>query len=441
MSSLPDIPAATDAPLPVESAPATGVPGIVDHLFRRQAGQVVATLTRILGLQHLELVEDSMQEALIKALRLWPLRGVPANPAGWITQVAKRAALDALRRDRSLREKSELLAQELAAALVAEPPSTDILDHQLRDDQLRMLFTCCSPLLPREAQVALTLKTLGGLSVREIASAFLTEETTIAQRIVRAKRLLRERAVDFFDLDTDTVAMRLDAVLAVLYLMFNEGYSAHQGEDLVRHDLVEEALRLAALVAHHPSGAPQAHALLALMLFQAARLPSRADGLGNLILLEDQDRRLWDRQILRAALSELNASARGVTVSAYHLEAEIASYHALARSYAETNWVAILRAYDDLLLLAPTPVVALNRAVALAHLDGPEAGLAEIARIQTQPGMASYHLLHASAGDLYRRLGRREKAAASYQRALRHATSGPDQRFLRQRLAALEAPD
>lgn len=413
------------------------VPGVLDHLFRRQAGQVVATLTRILGPRYLELAEDATQEALIRALRRWPLDGVPDNPAGWIAQVARRAALDALRRERMLREKRELLACEVASALVGEPVSPDALDHQLRDDQLRMLFTCCSPLLTREAQVALTLKTLGGLSVREIASAFLAEEATIAQRIVRAKRLLRERAVDFFDLDADDVMSRMDAVLAVLYLMFNEGYSAHQGETLVRRDLVDEAIRLAALVAHHPLSQPRAHALLALLLFQAARLPARADNLGDLILLGDQDRRLWDRRLIAVALAELSASAEGAAFSAYHLEAEIASYHALASSYAETDWAAILRAYDDLLRLASTPVVALNRAVALAQVAGPEAGLAEIARIQAQPGMASYHLLHATAGELYRRLGRREEAAANYLRALALATAGPDQRFLRQRLSFL----
>jgi RNA polymerase sigma-70 factor, ECF subfamily len=354
------------------------VPGVVDHLFRRQAGQVVATLTRLLGPQHLELAEDATQEALIRALRRWPLDGVPINPPGWIMQVAKRAALDALRRERALREKCDLLARELSS-LVEDTPSPDALDHQLRDDQLRMLFTCCSPLLAREAQVALTLKTLGGLSVGEIASAFLSEEATIAQRIVRAKRLLQAHREHFFDVGADDVTARMDAVLAVLYLLFNEGYNAHQGDALIRRDLVDEALRLGTLVAQHPLAEPRAHALLALMLFHAARLPARAHTLGELILLEDQDRRLWDRRLIVVALAELDLSAQGEAFSPYHLEAEIASYHALAPSYLATDWGAILLAYDDLLRLAPSPVVALNRAVALAQLAGPEAGLDEIA--------------------------------------------------------------
>jgi RNA polymerase sigma-70 factor (ECF subfamily) len=275
------------------------------------------------------------------------------------------------------------------------------------------------------------------LSVGEIASAFLSEEATIAQRIVRAKRLLQAHREHFFDVGADDVTARMDAVLSVLYLLFNEGYNAHQGDALIRRDLVDEALRLATLVAHHPLAEPRAHALLALMLFHAARLPARADSLGELILLEDQDRRLWDRRLIVVALAELDLSAQGEAFSPYHLEAEIASYHALAPSYLETDWDAILRAYDDLLRLAPSPIVALNRAVALAQLAGPEAGLDEIARIRAQPGMASYHLMHATAGEMYRRLGRTAEAAASYRKALACATAGPDQRFLRQRLLAL----
>ncbi|PZS03290.1 MAG: sigma factor, ECF subfamily protein, partial [Candidatus Chloroheliales bacterium] len=395
------------------------------------------TLTRIFGFQHLELAEDVVQDSIIKAMRYWSYHGIPANPAGWIMQVAKNQALDILRRERTLRGKQEELARlpdyrTDAAADVA------LLDNELYDDQLRMMFTCCHPALSREARVALTLKTLGGFGVSEIARAFLHPETTIAQRLVRAKRTLREMNVPFAVPEADELSARLDSVLDVLYLMFNEGYSAHQGEDLVRHDLCAEAIRLTALLARHPVGdLPKLHALLALMLLQAARLDARTDTMGNLLLLEEQERSRWDQQMIHAGLRELVQSAKGEELSQYHLEAGIAATHAVAPNYAATDWQRVRSQYDLLLQMTGSPVVALNRAVALAMVEGPQAGLTALEQVRQMAGMEGYYLLHASFAEFWRQVGEIEKARASYQRALALTASEPARRFLQRRLDAL----
>lgn len=418
-----------------DQAPAT-VPFVVDHLFRHQAGQVVATLTRIFGTRYLDLAEDVVQETLVQALRQWPTRGIPDAPGGWLLVVARRHAIDALRRERALRARQDELIPALESALVETHLDIDAQDHQLWDDQLRMLFTCCSPQLSRDAQVALTLKALGGFSVGEIARAFLAQEATIAQRLVRAKRTLRSHKVDFFALTPDDVAARLESVLDVVYVLFNEGYSAHVGANLVRHELVAEAVRLTTLLARHPvEAAPRVHALLALMLLQSARLPARTDDAGDLILLEDQDRARWDGRMIAVGLQELALSAQGDTLSRYHLEAEIAACHAVAPDYAATDWRRILACYDALVALTGSPVVALNRTVALARLHGPARGVAALEEARADPAIASYYLLHATLGDLWRQLGEWSQAAHCYEQALRLATTAPEQRFLTRRIA------
>ncbi len=301
-----------------------------------------------------------------------------------------------------------------------------------------MMFTCCHPALSREARVALTLKTLGGFGVSEIARAFLHPETTIAQRLVRAKRTPREMNVPFAVPEADELSARLDSVLDVLYLMFNEGYSAHQGEDLVRHDLCAEAIRLTALLARHPVGdLPKLHALLALMLLQAARLDARTDTMGNLLLLEEQERSRWDQQMIHAGLRELVQSAKGEELSQYHLEAGIAATHAVAPNYAATDWQRVRSQYDLLLQMTGSPVVALNRAVALAMVEGPQAGLTALEQVRQMAGMEGYYLLHASFAEFWRQVGEIEKARASYQRALALTASEPARRFLQRRLDAL----
>jgi RNA polymerase sigma factor (sigma-70 family) len=423
-----------------ESERSGGVPGLVDHLFRHQAGQVVATLTRIFGPQHLDLAEDVVQETLLKALRQWPYRGIPDNPGAWILRVARNHALDILRRERALRGKHEQIA-----ALTALDHSTtpaEILDCELRDDMLRMMFTCCHPAISREARVALTLKTLGGFGVPELARAFLTQEATIAQRLVRAKRTLRVRRIPFEVPDAAELPARLSSVLEVLYLLFNEGYSAHAGENLVRHELCAEAIRLTSLLADQPAGdQPVVHALLALMLLQAARLPGRIDAAGDLLLLEEQDRALWDRALIRRGLRELERSAQGDELTEYHLQAGIAACHAVAPSYAATDWPRILADYDELAALCSSPVVMLNRAVALAIVAGPRAGLDTLHQIAELPGMAGYHLFYATRAELLRRTGDHTSALESYQRALAHVSTEPERRFLMGRIAECEKPE
>lgn len=419
---------------------AANVPALVDDLFRRQAGQIVATLTRILGPEYVSLAEEAVQEALLKALAGWPYRGVPSNPAGWLMTVARNHALDRLRRDRRISGAPALLEQQAVEDDLAAVEQ--LLDHELRDDQLRLMFVCCHPALTREAQIALTLKTLGGLGVPEIAAAFLCREATIAQRIVRAKRLIREQRIPFVVPAVAELPARLDAVLEVLYLLFNEGYSAHQGQALVRHDLCAEALRLTTLLAEHPAGdVPRVHALLALMLLHSARLPARTDTAGDLLLLDAQNRALWDMHLIRAGLEALRRASQGNAISTYHLQAGIAACHAISPEYAATDWPAILRQYDDLLQLSATPVVALNRAVALAMVHGPRAGLAEVERVRTFPGMADYAPLHTTTGVLLEREGEPLAAAGHFERALACRTSEPERRFLQRSIARLRADE
>ena len=410
------------------------VPQLVDHLFRHQSGQVVATLTRILGPQHLQLAEDAVQEALIRALRQWAYRGVPDNPAGWIMRVARNQAIDVLRRESNLRSKQADIAL-LQEALPDDPQqATGMLDDELLDDQLRLMFTCCHPAISPDAQVAVTLKTLAGFGVREIAKAFLTSEPTIAQRIVRAKRVIREQQIPYEVPEGVELILRLRSVLNVLYLLFNEGYTAHQGEDLVRHDLCAEAIRLTSILASRPVGdLPKVHALLALMLLQASRLPARMDGAGDLLLLEQQDRSLWDQRLIAAGLRSLGRSAAGNEVSEYHIQAAIACEHAVALDYASTNWPRILQHYTDLVALSGSPVAMLNRAVAQAMVDGPEAGLREIDQLRERHGMQQYYLLHATVAALQDRAGLATEACLTYERALSLTANDSERRFLQRK--------
>jgi RNA polymerase sigma-70 factor (ECF subfamily) len=404
---------------------------------------MVATLTRFLGPQHLELAEDAVQETLVKALRQWPYRGVPDNPPAWLMTVARNQALDLVRRERQLLRRRDEIAREaeLAARQDELEQAADLLDSDtgLHDDQLRLMFVCCHPALSRPSQVALTLRTLCGFGVAEIARAFLAQEPAIAQRLVRAKRTIRERNLPFAVPEAADLPARLDAVLDVLYLLFNEGYSAHQGEALVRQELCAEAIRLCWLLLEHQAGdVPKARALLALMLFQASRLATRTDPGGDPLLLDEQDRSRWDRGLIRAGLAELARSARGDELTVYHLQAGIAACHAVAPDYAATDWREILAGYDALLRLNPTPVVALNRAVALAMVAGPPAGLAELERIGTLHGMAAYHLFHSTNGELRRRAGDLPGALAGFRRARACAATEPERRLLDRRIAECE---
>ena len=411
---------------------------LVDNLFRHRAGAMVSTLTRILGPSNLDLAEDVVQEALLKALRQWPFSGVPENPSAWLVQVAKNQALDVLRRGSSFRDKEPEIEKWLNQVQgKEEEESGPGFQNELADDQLKMIFACCHPSILPEGRLALTLKTVGGFGVPEIARAFLSEKVTVAQRIVRAKRKLREEDVLFRIPDPEEIPERLDSVLKVLYLMFNEGYSAHQGESLIRYDLVGEAMRLCSLVVSRPATKlPKVRALLALMLLQAARLPGRVDPRdGSLCLLADQDRGRWDRALIERGLYELSHAAEGSELTEYHLQAGIAACHSIAPTYESTEWSKILSLYDSLLELAPSPVVVLNRAVAVSMIHGPQAGLDELCGLESDPFLGRYYLFNAARAELYSRKGDLERAETFFRQALELPCTGPERRFLEKKLA------
>ena len=355
---------------------------IVEHLFRQEAGKITSALTGSFGLRNLELIEDSVQEALLKALRLWSYGNIPPNPPAWLMQVARNHALDNLRRSTRWHEKEEEIArqQQLSEVPEAEPI---FADEEIKDDQLRMIFACCHPALWRESQVALTLKLLCGFNVEEIARAFITKSETIAKRLTRARERLRTDAVPFEIPSGPQLGQRLDAVLDVLYLLFNEGYNASQGDELIRRDLCDEAIRLTSLLAEHPAGdTPKTHALLALLLLQAARFSARIDARGEILLLQDQDRTSWDRKLMSLGMLHLDRAASGESASEFHLQAGIAACHCAAESYEATDWPKIVLLYDLLLELNDSAVIALNRAVALSKVHGPAAGLTALDKIK-----------------------------------------------------------
>jgi RNA polymerase sigma-70 factor (ECF subfamily) len=407
----------------------------VEHLFRHEAGRIVAALTGIFGLRHLELVEDALQEALLKALRQWPYGNLPPNPGAWLTQVAKNHALDAVRRDARFREKEEAIvaALEEHPALSALPGK--FMPDEIRDDQLCLIFACCHPALPSEARVALTLKTLCGFGVGEIARAFLTTPQTTAKRLTRARDRLRQAAVPFEIPSGPELAARLDSVLDVLYLLFNEGYNASQGDEVIRRELCDEAIRLTRLLAgHRASNTPKTHALLALLFFQAARFPARIDPDGEILLLRDQDRSRWDRAKVAQGMTHLETASAGREASEFHLQAGIASCHCLARTYEETDWSRILSLYDLLVGVTESPVVRLNRAVAVARVRGAAAGLAALDEIKNEGPVRRYYLLYAVWAELLSELGRDQEATKNYEEALRLTELPAERNFLLKRL-------
>lgn len=407
-----------------------GIEHLVDHLFRRSAGQMVAAVTRAIGAERLDLAEEVVQDAMVRALEVWPYQGVPDNPRGWLFRVARNLAIDRLRREANLGEKLAQLSQ------LRFVPARVNGDNAFADDELAMIFMCCHPSLPRESQLALTLKTVGGFSVNEIAAAFLAEPPTIAQRIVRAKRLIAERGISLELPSIDEITSRLDAVLEVIYLLFTEGYNAHDGETAVREELCGEAIRLAGLlVADQRTCTPAVHALLSLMLLQGSRLGTRNDGHGSLVLLAQQDRSSWDQEMIAQGIRHLEQAASGDRTTTYHVQAAIAACHATSLSDEATNWQFILDLYDQLVAMTRSPVIELNRAVALARVDGAEAGIRELERLRADPLLRRYYLLPAVLGGLWREAGRPDEAAAWYRRALELPCNAAERRFMEQRLA------
>lgn len=404
------------------------VPTLVDHLFRRSAGQMVATLARVFGAAQIELAEEVVQEALLSALAQWPFAGIPEKPAAWLFQVARNRALDRLRRDARFRDKEEEVAEAFARR-------RDPGGAMFEDDDLQMMLLACDERIAPDARLVLTLKTICGFSVAEIARALLAQPATIAQRLVRVRRFIRENGIEFEPPSRFELPRRLDSVLDAIYLMFNEGYSAHAGDDLIRADLVAEAIRLAEeLCVHRDTALPKTHALAALLHFQAARIPARIDGAGDLLLLDAQDRALWDRTAIERGVEHFNRAIRGETVSRFHIEAAIAATHAVAPSFEETDWPRIVALYDDLMSVAPSPVVALNRAVALAMIDGPAAALPTALPLP----LDGYLPYHAAVGELAARAGDAPLAREHFTRAAALAGTGAERRFFERKLQPAE---
>ncbi|HEV2444306.1 MAG TPA: RNA polymerase sigma factor [Candidatus Sulfopaludibacter sp.] len=407
----------------------------VDALYRTEWGRIVAALIKLVG--DFDLAEDSAQEAFAAAVDQWPTAGVPENPRAWIIQTARHKAIDRIRRQASYSEK---LQSYVATGLFRAMYEPEYTSGEIPDERLRLIFTCCHPALALEAQVALTLRTLCGLETDEIARAFLVPAATMAQRLVRAKRKIRDARIPYVVPERKEMPARLDAVMTAIYLVFNEGYAATRGGALVRTDLCAEAIRLQrllrALLAPNPPG--EVTGLLALMMLHDARREARLDAAGDLVVLEEQDRGLWSRAQIAEALP-LAAEAMASDPGPYALQAAIAAIHCRAARAEDTDWRQIVRLYDLLSFAQPSPVVSLNRAVAVAMAEGPAAGLALVDALAASDDLAEYHLLHAARADLLRRLGSSGEAAKSYRRALELVTNDSERRYLERRLQQVQA--
>lgn len=393
----------------------------VEHLFRHESGKMLAVLTKLFGLNQVEIAEDIVQETLIAALESWKLKGLPSDPRAWLYRAAKNRTIDYLRRERNFRERiAPSIRQEESDPEASHWLDAYFLDTEIEDAQLRMLFAACHPAIPLESQLALMLRTLCGLSTEEIAAAFLLPADSIGKRLYRAKEKIRQEKLSLEVPTGAEVLARLDAVLQAVYLLFNEGYKSASDDAVVRRELCAEAIRLGALLVRHPlSNLPKTHALLALMCFHSARLDTRLNAEGEIVLLEYQDRSRWNRQLIALAYEHFKQSSQGEAISAYHLEAAIASYHTAAPSFAQTNWQSIYYCYDLLMKVQPSPIVALNRAIALGYADGPKAGIEALSKIE---GMEKHYLWHTALGDFYQKQGDKPAATAAYQKALKLVT-------------------
>jgi RNA polymerase sigma-70 factor (ECF subfamily) len=411
---------------------------VVDHLFRTEAGRLVPALVRILGVHNVDLAEDIVQDVLVSAFETWRFGELPDNPAAWLTRAARNRALDVVRRKRTeTRFASDIESLVRSEWTVAATVQELFSEAEIRDDQLRMMFSCCAPNLASELHVAAILRLLCGFGISEIARAFLTTEATVEKRLTRAKAALRESGRLFEFRGSDGIIARLPSVEQALYLLFNEGYHSTDRESVVREDLCREALRLAGLLTEHPAvsehGSP--HALLAVFCLHAARLRSRIDSAGDLVPLDEQDRSQWDSRLIAEGLRQLSLASGGSEAGPLHVEAGIAAIHCQAERFEDTDFAAIADLYELLFTVRPTPIVALNRAVAIGFARGPDAGLEALAEIPDAKRLAGYHFLATAEGELLRRAGRRGAAKNAFRRALDSVRTAAERRFVERRIA------
>ncbi len=404
-----------------------------DKFHREESGRILSTLIRLLG--DFDLAEETLQEAYAVALQKWPMEGTPANPRSWLISTARHKAIDRLRREQRFERKAEQLAKTSEATV---QPESEIEEDMVGDDRLRLIFTCCHPSLPLEARVALTLRTVCGITTEEISRAFLTPLATMAQRLVRAKGKIREAGIPYRVPSQEELRDRLDGVLLVVYLIFNEGYLASSGDALIRQELCAEAIRLGRVLCALMPAQAEALALLGLMLLHDSRRDARVSAEGELVLLEEQDRSLWHAEQIREGTEIVESALRNGAVGIYALQASIAALHANAKTAAETDWAQIAALYDVLLRTHASPVIEVNRAVAVAMARSVEEGLGLLDEIEKREELEEFHLLPAARADLLRRLGRNEEAAETYRRALSLATNDIERRFLRRRLGEIE---
>ncbi len=408
-----------------------------EHLFRKESGRIVAVLSRVFGLENLALAEDVAQDVFCRALEVWKLRGIPQNPPAWLMKAAKNRAIDVLRRERTARKFAPELGRLLESEWTLVPTVNDLFDREtIEDDRLRMMFSCCDPAISEDSQVALMLYLLCGFSVAEIAGAFLSNASAVEKRIERGRKVLASSKT-LFDLSDSDLSSRLSAVHRALYFLFNEGYHGASPRAVVRAELCGEAMRLGRLLAENARvSTPSTYALCALMWLNAGRLRARVDGRGDLIALADQDRSLWDAALIAKGNEFLNRSANGSALSEYHVEAAIASLHSNAARPEDTDWERLVWLYDTLLNIRPSPVVALNRAIALGQQNGPERGIEEIRAIERSDRLAGYPFLPAALGELGLRAGRLENARKHFEHAVSLARNPMERRFLEQRIEA-----
>jgi RNA polymerase sigma-70 factor (ECF subfamily) len=407
---------------------------LIEHLFRHESGKMVSVLTRLLGFQNLEVAQDIVQESLLKAMTVWRFGTPPDNPAGWLYRVARNKAIDYLRRENTFRQLSSEYGNLLQSEYTLSPTVTQMFfEKEIRDSQLRMVFACCHPEIPIESQVALTLKTLCGLTVSEIARAFITSEETIAKRIYRAKEKIKAKGIELQFPSTSELPIRLNSVLQCLYLLFNEGYNSSHPDQLIREDLCEEAMRLCLLLAEQKvSSSSQPLALMALMCFQASRLRSRLDAFGHIIILKNQDRKNWDQRLIRKGYDYIEEAGESGEISHYHIEAAIASLHASAISFEQTDWKSIYHLYVVLFQLKPSPIVALNKAIASAYAVSKTNAIQELQNIK---GLENHYLYYATLGEMHFEMNQFSAAQAYYERAIKLTPSRTEQDLLREKIS------